>query len=115
MVGSSSLVDIHHQSDGDDIKCADIGYWLDKDHVGQGIVTKSCTKLIHYAFTTLNIEVARIITVVDNDNSIAVAKRLGFKLSNEKIDTKRRGCYCFYDNAKLRLYKLHASDCASAI
>lgn len=110
MVGSCSLVDIHHQVDGDDTKCADVGYWLDKDQVGQGIVTKACTKLIHYAFTTLNIRVARIITHVGNEHSIAVAKRLGFKLSDEKLDTKRNRSYCFYDQDKLRVYKLHA-DC----
>lgn len=51
-------------------KKAEIGYWLDKDHQGKGIMTKSCELLMEFGFSKLNLHRIEI--------SCAIAERLGF-------------------------------------
>ena len=58
----------------------EIGYWLDKDFQGKGIVSKCVSKLIDYAFTELNMQKIQIAAAVDNLASRNVCERLGLKL-----------------------------------
>ncbi|OGH06526.1 MAG: hypothetical protein A2171_02205 [Candidatus Levybacteria bacterium RBG_13_35_9] len=59
-------------------KKAEIGYWLDKNHQGKGIVTKSCELLIDYGFNELNLHRVEISCAQGNNKSCAIAERLGF-------------------------------------
>lgn len=59
-------------------KSANIGYWLDQDHQGKGIMTESCKLLIAYGFEELGLNRIDISHAVGNIRSSAIPKRLGF-------------------------------------
>ena len=59
-------------------RCAEIGYWLDAAHEGQGLVTLACRALVDHAFDKLNVNRVEIRTEPANTRSCAVAQRLGF-------------------------------------
>lgn len=61
-------------------KTASIGYWLDENVVGKGIVIKSCAKLIDYGFQDLKLNRIEIKAAVNNHRSQAIPKRLNFKM-----------------------------------
>jgi ribosomal-protein-serine acetyltransferase len=56
-----------------------IGYWLDKEHQGQGIMTASCRACISHAFTELKLNRVEIRCAVENRKSRAIPERLGFR------------------------------------
>ena len=60
-------------------KKAEIGYMLDKDSYGNGIMTKSCKALINYGFNELDLNRIEIKAAVENTKSRAIPERLGFK------------------------------------
>lgn len=62
------------------LKKVEIGYWLRRDYQGKGIVTKSVSKFISYAFNELKMEKIQISAAVDNSSSRKICERLGFKL-----------------------------------
>lgn len=72
-VGLVSLtgIDFHTNS-------AMLGYWLDYDQEGKGVMTNSCKMLINYAFDTLKLHRIWIIHAEKNLKSKAVIERLGF-------------------------------------
>lgn len=70
MVGFNSI-DIYHNR-------GDIGYWLAEPYGGRGIMTRSCMRLIDYAFTELELHRIEIRAAVDNWRSRLIAERLGF-------------------------------------
>lgn len=57
---------------------AQIGYWIDKDHQGKGLVSKCCRVLIDYLFDTMNLNRVQINCNVENIRSRAIPERLGF-------------------------------------
>lgn len=57
---------------------AEIGYWLTPAFEGKGIVTRSCLKLIEYAFGELKLNRILIQVAVGNRKSRMVPARLGF-------------------------------------
>ncbi len=59
-------------------KKAEIGYWLVPSFEGKGIVTRSCWKLIEYAFEELQLNRMLIQVAVGNRKSRMVPARLGF-------------------------------------
>ena len=64
-------------------KTASIGYWLDKQWLGQGIITRCCTAIIEKCFNHLQLNRIEIRAATANVKSQAIPLRLGFK--NEGI------------------------------
>ncbi|WP_245943583.1 GNAT family N-acetyltransferase [Pedobacter nutrimenti] len=59
-------------------KSGAIGYWLDKQAQGQGIITKSCRTLMAYGFNELGLNRIELKAATENAGSRAVPVRLGF-------------------------------------
>ena len=57
----------------------ELGYWLSADARGKGIATKAGAAMIRYAFEDLGYNRMELKTSPDNEASVAVAERLGFK------------------------------------
>ncbi|WP_033342449.1 GNAT family N-acetyltransferase [Catenuloplanes japonicus] len=57
---------------------ADIGYWLDADAEGKGLVTRAVTALTDAAFDSYGMRRAEIRTMVTNKRARAVAERCGY-------------------------------------
>ncbi|MDF1654794.1 MAG: GNAT family N-acetyltransferase [Coxiellaceae bacterium] len=68
----------------------DIGYWVDSNYQGKGYASEFTNALSRYAFDALQAQRLQINTQVENEKSIAVAKRCGFRhelvMKNECID-----------------------------
>ena len=60
-------------------KNASIGYWLDKDWMGQGIITRCCKAIIDEGFSHLQLNRIEIRAATANVKSQAIPQRLGFK------------------------------------
>jgi ribosomal-protein-serine acetyltransferase len=56
----------------------ELGYWLDEEHQGKGIVTQACRTMIQHAFEERHMLKIVISCAIDNLRSRAVAERLGF-------------------------------------
>lgn len=59
---------------------AKIGYWLSKEHQGQGVMTASVRSLIDYAFGARGLETLGLCAATANLPSRAVAERVGMTL-----------------------------------
>jgi len=60
-------------------KIGSIGYWIDENFEGRGIITKCCKALINYGFKDLNLNRIEIKAAVINLKSQAIPIRLNFK------------------------------------
>ena len=60
-------------------KIGAIGYWLDKNEEGKGIITKSCIQLINYGFQKMGLNRIEIKASVRNIKSQAIPVKLNFK------------------------------------
>ncbi|KAL4463981.1 hypothetical protein ABPG74_005918 [Tetrahymena malaccensis] len=60
-------------------KEADIGYWLDQDQCGKGIMTDCVQSLVDYGFEDLKLETVFIKCIISNTKSANIAIRLGFE------------------------------------
>lgn len=61
-------------------RACEIGYWIDREAEGKGMITKACQAMIDYAFDELEMNRIEIRCSAENDRSAAIPKRLGFKL-----------------------------------
>ena len=59
-------------------KRVEIGYWLDEDLQGRGIMTRCCRVLIELAFTEYSLHRVEIRVATENEKSRSIPKRLGF-------------------------------------
>lgn len=59
---------------------ASIGYWLDRDHMGQGVMTQAVRAMTDYAFQALDLHRIEIHIATGNDRSRRIPERLGFAL-----------------------------------
>jgi RimJ/RimL family protein N-acetyltransferase len=74
LAGSAGLR-IDHQS-----HIARLGYWIDRQHEGAGLVRRAGLALLEYGFVSLSLARVEIYTGAGNDRSCALAQRLGFTL-----------------------------------
>src|SRR5687768_14629088 len=61
-----------------DARKTEIGYWIDRQAEGKGIITRACRVLIDYAFDELGMNRVEIRCSTQNIRSAAVPERLGF-------------------------------------
>lgn len=73
------------------LRATEIGYWLGAKAQGRGLMTRSLTALLGYAFTEVGINRVVISVEVGNDRSRAIPERLGFTLEGIKRDGWRHG------------------------
>ncbi len=88
----------------------EFGYWLDWEHQGRGIVTRSTARLTDYAFTNQGCNRVMLHCAVGNVKSRAVAERLGFVL--EGILREAEWLYDHY--VDLAVYSMLKNDWAKA-
>jgi ribosomal-protein-serine acetyltransferase len=73
-------------------RSAMIGYWIDAEHEGRGLVTRSSRALTDIAFRDLGMHRVWLSADVKNTRSRAVAERLGFHLEGiHRGDSLREG------------------------
>ena len=77
-----------------DAKEAVVGYWLDEEMQGKGIVTESCRVLVGLGFNDLQLNKINISCGTTNLKSQAIPKRLGFE--EEKIVKDAEWLYDHY-------------------
>lgn len=75
IIGGISLYDWKQ-----DTKIIHLGYWLSEPFTHQGIVSKCCKQLIHYAFFEIGIKKIQLYYIPENIASERVADKLGFKI-----------------------------------
>jgi ribosomal-protein-serine acetyltransferase len=56
---------------------AEVGYWIDGDAQGQGLVTRTCERFLAFAFEELGLHRVELLAATGNARSRAVAERLG--------------------------------------
>ena len=56
-----------------------LGYWIDRDFQGQGLVTRATAELVRLCFEDYRLRRVEIRCAVDNRRSCAVPLRLGFR------------------------------------
>ena len=78
---------------------AEIGYWLIKEAVGKGIMTRSCVALLNYSFDKLKLNKIWIRCAVENIRSCNIPKQLGF--SFEGIERQGELLHGRYYNLKV--------------
>jgi ribosomal-protein-serine acetyltransferase len=59
-------------------KTSEIGYWLAENEQGKGIITKSCSAIINFAFNVLALQRIELRCGINNLQSMAIANKLGF-------------------------------------
>lgn len=84
-----------------------IGYWLDRDHRGRGLVSAAVGALVRHGFASLALRRIEIRTDVENRSSRAVAERLGFQLEGVLRQSYRVGEQHYSDDA---VYSMLATD-----
>lgn len=65
-----------------------IGYWLDEEHQGKGIITRSCIAVIDIAFKEMSLNRIEIRCAEQNNKSKAVPERLGFMVEGVMRDAE---------------------------
>jgi ribosomal-protein-serine acetyltransferase len=83
-----------------------LGYWLDAEHQGRGIMTACCRAVIAHAFDTWKLHRITIECATENARSRAIPERLGFK-----FEGVIRGIEWLHDHfADHAMYSLLSTD-----
>jgi ribosomal-protein-serine acetyltransferase len=60
-------------------RSAELGFWIDAEFEGRGLVTRSASAVLDHAFGPLGLHRVEVQTTTDNIRSRSVAQRLGFR------------------------------------
>ena len=85
LIGGIGMHDWDHH-----LQKADIGYWMDKDHQGLGVMHNCATAFIDYLFFQLRLNKIEIRFHPANSRSAAAAKRLGFTVEGILRDAQNK-------------------------
>ena len=88
-------------------RSAAIGYWLDRDSQGKGVITAAVAALADDGFARWQLRRVEILADVENRASCAVAERLGFQREGVLRQSYRVDDERYSDDA---VYSLLASD-----
>lgn len=83
-----------------------LGYWLDEEHQGQGIMKKSADALINYVFNDLRFHRIELLCAVHNKSSEKLALALGF----QKEGTLKEAIFNYGSYFDANLYALIKSQ-----
>lgn len=61
---------------------AEIAYWIDREHICQGLATAACRMLVNYAFSETNTRRIEALIAPTNVPSIKTIERVGFVYSH---------------------------------
>ncbi len=89
-----------------DNNSCEVGYWLNKELQGQGIMTKTCRRFIDHLFSVKNLNRIEIKVASANLKSQTIPERLGFI----KEGTLRQGLYMYKTYFDIHLYSLLRSE-----
>jgi RimJ/RimL family protein N-acetyltransferase len=81
LIGRAGL----HQPARDDWPGVEIGWALHPASWGRGYATEAGWRAVRYAFGALDIDAVCSVILPENSRSIAVARRLGFRLGEERV------------------------------
>ncbi len=84
LVGTVSLLKIDLKD-----QRAEMGYWLKQDVQGKGIMTKSCQRLIQYAFKGLHLNRVEMRITANNPKSKKIPQRLNFTFEGQLRDYQK--------------------------
>jgi ribosomal-protein-serine acetyltransferase len=59
-------------------RASSIGYWIDAEHEGKGIMTRACRAIVEIGFQHYGLHRVEIRCATGNHRSAAIAQRLGF-------------------------------------
>ena len=79
--GLIGLKEIDHMN-----RKAEIGYWLDRNFSGKGIMIRSCQALINHSFNELEMNRLTIRCAMENLRSCNIPKQLGFTFEGIERD-----------------------------
>jgi ribosomal-protein-serine acetyltransferase len=68
-----------------------IGYWLDEQHQGRGLMTRAVRALVDLAFVEWGLHRVEIRAAIDNSGSRAIPERLGFREEGVQREAERIG------------------------
>jgi ribosomal-protein-serine acetyltransferase len=98
--------------DTDRMNCkTELGYWMIEKFQGKGIMTKSVSKLIDFAFRNLNMNRIQIKVATGNFKSAAIPKRLNFQFEG----IERHGEKHFNNFLNLEVYSFLKDDWVDSI
>lgn len=82
---------------------ADLGYWLDEQHWGQGLMSEAVRAVVSHAFRKLNLTEIHSGAYADNPASMAVLRKIGFEPTKTvaKHFNPTRNCEVPCERAKL--------------
>ena len=86
-----------------------IGYWLDADHRGRGLMSQAVRALLGHAFGVLELHRVELRVAPDNGPSQALAERLGFSAEGVAREAERFG----REHRDLVVYSLLAGEWAN--
>lgn len=74
LIGTIGYASFDHEA-----KVAEIGYWIDRDEEGKGIVGNACKRLLEMAFNEFGLNRVQIRCASGNVRSAAIPERFAFK------------------------------------
>lgn len=85
LIGYIHIFDINWE-----VPCAEMSFFLDRDHIKSGIMTETLARVIRFAFKQLDLEKVYIKTLADNYDSQRLVRRVGFSREGDLRNEYRK-------------------------